>query len=293
MPELPEVETIRLGLNKIVTGKVIKRVIIYWPKTFNYPTKYIQEKLSKSRLLSLNRRGKLLIIELSNKYYLLIHLKMTGQIIYKDQKIRFGAGHPNDSFMSKMPDKTTRVEILFEDGSRIYFNDQRKFGWIKLLNRTEYANFSFLNNLGPEPLSKEFNLEQLKRRINIRPNSMIKAVLLDQKIIAGLGNIYVDESLWMAKIHPKTLVKNISKSKLKKLYESIVSILNFSIMQGGASDRNYLDVNGQKGSFTKFAQVYKRKDQPCTRCGHKIIKIRVAGRGTHICPDCQKLIFRA
>ncbi len=289
MPELPEVETIRLGLKEILPGKVFKDVIIYWPKSLNYSKEYIIKNLYKTKILGLKRRGKLLIIDLDNQYFLLIHLKMTGQIIYKDKNFRFGAGHPNDSFISKMPDKSTRVEIIFDDGSKLYFNYQRKFGWIKLLNIEEYKKFNFLNSLGLEPLESSFSFEVFKKRLNLRIKSSIKSVLLDQKIIAGLGNIYVDESLWMAKIHPKTIVKDIPLSKLKILHQSIISVLRFSIDQGGASDRNYLNIKGEKGSFTKFAQVYKRKGLLCSRCGHQIIKIKVAGRGSHLCPNCQKL----
>jgi formamidopyrimidine-DNA glycosylase len=182
------------------------------------------------------------------------------------------------------------VILDFHDGSRLFFNDQRKFGWVRLVSTTEIENIDFFKNLGPEPLAKQFKLADFKSRIMRRPKSAIKAVLLDQTIIAGIGNIYADESLWGAKIHPLTSVEDLSSAKIKRLYDSIIEVLSLSIEKGGSTDKNYLDAEGRKGSYLSFAKVFRRQGLACPRCGTLIQKIRVAGRGTHICETCQKLI---
>lgn len=194
MPELPEVETLKTGLISRITNKKIKNIIIFNEKSFILHKSKLENVLG-SAIRKVNRRGKLLIIELSNDYNLLVHLKMTGQLVFVG-KNRFGAGHPNDSLVSKLPDTSTRVEFIFDDNTKLYFNDQRKFGWIKLVNNNDLAEVKFLQKLGPEPLEKEFTFELFKQRLLKHPKSNIKAVLLNQEVIAGIGNIYADESLW-------------------------------------------------------------------------------------------------
>lgn len=287
MPELPEVETLKLGLSSRIVNKKIKNLTVLNTNSFiDYSSK--QDKIIGSTIKTINRRGKLLIIKLSNNYNLLVHLKMTGQLVFVG-KNRFGAGHPNDSLVGNLPDKSTRVEIFFDDDTKLYFNDQRKFGWIRLVKNKDLANVKFLQKLGPEPLEKEFTFEVFKKRIFKHPNANIKAVLLNQEVLAGIGNIYADESLWGAKIHPSSKVSNISLSKLKNLFKEIIYILNLSIEKGGSSNRNYVNADGKKGSFTEFARVFRREKLNCPRCSTAIEKIRVAGRGTHICPKCQKI----
>lgn len=287
MPELPEVETLRSGLSSRIIGKKIKDLIVLNDNSFlNY--KKDSKHLIGSFINGVDRRAKLLIIKLSTNYNLFVHLKMTGQLVFVGKK-RFGAGHPNDSFVGRLPDKSTRVEIIFDDGSKLYFNDQRKFGWMRIIADEDIKSFTFLNKLGPEPLEKEFTFDIFKSRIFKHPNANIKAVLLNQEVIAGIGNIYADESLWGAKIHPSSKVGNIAIAKLKNLYKEIIYILNLSIQKGGSSNRNYVNADGKKGSFTEFARVFRREKMECPRCSTIIIKIRVAGRGTHICPKCQKL----
>lgn len=287
MPELPEVETLKLGLSSRIVNKKIKNLTVLNTNSFiDYSSK--QDKIIGSTIKTINRRGKLLIIKLSNNYNLLVHLKMTGQLVFVG-KNRFGAGHPNDSLVGNLPDKSTRVEIFFDDDTKLYFNDQRKFGWIRLVNNKDLANVKFLQKLGPEPLEKEFTFEVFKKRMFKHPNANIKAVLLNQEVLAGIGNIYADESLWGAKIHPSSKVSKISLSKLKNLFKEIIYILNLSIEKGGSSNRNYVNADGKKGSFTEFARVFRREKLNCPRCSTAIEKIRVAGRGTHICPKCQKI----
>ncbi len=290
MPELPEVETVRRGLSKLIIGQKIIDVQFDWPKGFPNSTGDVKNFLIGAKILSVKRRAKVLIIDLDSKYSLVVHLKMTGQLVYRsnDSKTRYGAGHPNDSLIGKLPDKSTRVTIGFKD-SKLFFNDQRKFGWMRLLPTIEVPNIDFFKKVGPEPLEDVFKFPQFKIRLLKRKNSNIKSVILDQSIIAGVGNIYADESLFAAKIHPKTIVGDISEAKLRKLYTELRRIMKLSIELGGSTDRNYVDAEGKKGSYLKFALVFRRDGQPCVKCGTIIQKLKVAGRGTHVCPSCQKI----
>ena len=290
MPELPEVETVRRGLIKLIVGKTIADVSRDWPKSFPNTDADVKEFLIGSEIEAIHRRAKVLQIDLSSGYSLIIHLKMTGQLVFVSDDSRFGAGHPNDSLISKLPDKTTRVTLVFSDGSKLFFNDQRKFGWVRLLPTIEVPNIDFMRKVGPEPLSQEFNAKEFVQRIRKRPNSAVKAAFLDQTVVAGVGNIYADESLWAAKIHPAERIKNISTRKLNKLFTGLRTILLLAIEKGGSTDRNYVDAQGKKGSYLSLARVFRREGQPCFRCGTTIVKIRVAGRGTHICPRCQKMV---
>lgn len=289
MPELPEVETVKRGLYTLIVGKRIKSVIFDWPKGFPNAPGDIKEFVIGSHISDVRRRAKVLIIDLDTSYSLVVHLKMTGQMVFRGKQV-FGAGHPSDSLVGKLPDKSTRVDIEFYDGSHLYFNDQRKFGWMRLLPTIEVPNIDFMKKVGPEPLSDDFTPEILVERIKKRPNSMVKAALLDQTVLAGVGNIYADEALWGAFIHPATRVRDVPESKLKSLYNEIRYVLELSIEKGGSTDRNYVDAEGRRGSYIEFARVFRREGQPCQRHQDIIIeKIRVAGRGTHICPECQKL----
>lgn len=287
MPELPEVETVRVGLARLIVGKKIAEVWHDWPKSFPNIPHDVQHFMIGAAIKSIKRRAKVLIIELSSNYSLVIHLKMTGQMVFVGEE-RFGAGHPSDSLINVLPDKSTRVIIGFTDKTKLFFNDQRKFGWMKLIPSPEIPNIDFMKKVGPEPLADDFKASEFRRHINRRRNSSIKAVILDQTVIAGVGNIYADESLWGAKIHPATLVKNIGNSKLNTLFNELKTVLELAIQKGGSSDRNYVDAEGKKGSYLSFAKVFRREKLPCQRCGSIIEKIRVAGRGTHICPHCQK-----
>lgn len=289
MPELPEVETVKRGLSRLIIGKKIEQVSFDNPKSFPNPSDEVEQFLVGSKIIRINRRAKVLLIDLSTSYSLVIHLKMTGQLVFVDNKQRFGAGHPNDSLISSLPDKSTRVVFSFNDGSRLYFNDQRKFGWVRLLPTIAVPEIDFMKKVGPEPLEADFLSSHFIKRLERRLNTSIKAALLDQSVIAGIGNIYADESLWGAKIHPASLVKDIPKTRLKLLYGQVRDVMNLSIEKGGSTNRNYVNAEGKKGSYMDFAKVFRRQGQACSRCGSEIIKTRVAGRGTHICPNCQKL----
>jgi formamidopyrimidine-DNA glycosylase len=289
MPELPEVGTVRVGLSQLIPGKRIKGLIYDWPKSFPNPPEIIDAVLIGSEVIDVRRRAKVLIIDLDSGYSLVIHLKMTGQMVYKDVSYRFGAGHPNDSLIGNLPDKSTRVEITFEDNSKLFFNDQRKFGWMKVVATPEIFQLPFFLKVGPEPLESDFTGKLFIGRIRKRNNSNIKAALLDQSVLAGIGNIYADESLWLARIHPLTKVSRLTDRKLRLLHGSLIEVLRLSIEKGGSTDRNYVNAEGKKGSYIEFANVFRKEGQPCPRCGREIIKIRAAGRGTHICSYCQKV----
>ncbi|HUY53286.1 MAG TPA: bifunctional DNA-formamidopyrimidine glycosylase/DNA-(apurinic or apyrimidinic site) lyase [Candidatus Dormibacteraeota bacterium] len=290
MPELPEVETIVRGLNKLLVGKTISSVDFDYPKSFPNNLIDVNKFLIGSQISTIQRRGKVIIINLINNYSLIVHLKMTGQLIYRSQQQSFGGGHPTDSLIGNLPDKSTRVTLEFSDSSKLFFNDQRKFGWMRLLPNVDIDNIDFFKKLGPEPLESNFSWQILYNRLLKRPKSSIKSVLLDQGILAGIGNIYADESLWMTKIHPVTKVNKLSKSEIKNLHSNIREVLNLSLDKGGSTDRNYLNAEGKKGSYLEFANVFRRQGQPCIRCGETIIKFKLNGRGTHICPKEQRLI---
>lgn len=288
MPELPEVETVRAGLSKLVVGKQIAKVVHDTPKSFPNASADVERFIVGAKITDVRRRAKVLLIDLSSEHTLVIHLKMTGQLVYVSDKERFGAGHPSDSLINELPDKSTHVYFDFTDGSHLYFNDQRKFGWVKLYPTIEVPNIDFMQKVGPEPLEDSFTAKDFAGRLLRRKNTNIKAALLDQTVIAGIGNIYADESLWGAKIHPATLVKDVSAPQINKLYDELRYVLNLAIEKGGSSNHTYVNAEGKKGSYMDFARVFRREGQACPRCGTTIVKSRVAGRGTHTCPVCQK-----
>jgi len=288
MPELPEVETVRRGLSQLIIGKEIKSENHDTEKGFPNAPDDVKHFLIGASIIEVRRRAKVLMIDLSTGYSLLIHLKMTGQLVFVGET-RFGAGHPNDSLVNELPDKSTRVTLSFKDGSKLFFNDQRKFGWMKLLPTIEIPNISFMQKVGPEPLSSDFMPNDFIQRLARRPKTNIKAALLDQSVVAGIGNIYADESLWGAKIHPKRLVSSLTEDEMKVLYTEMRAVMNLAVEKGGSSNHTYVNAEGKKGSYMDFARVFRREGLACPRCGTTIEKLRVAGRGTHICPFCQTI----
>lgn len=287
MPELPEVETVRRGLARLIVGLRVTDVqCLNSPKSFPNDPASVAQFLYGAQMIAIRRRAKVLSIDLSTQYTLVVHLKMTGQLVYRGRQ-RFGAGHPNDSLVGELPDRSTRVVIEFQDGSHLYFNDQRKFGWMKLYPTEEVPHITFMQTVGPEPLEATFTSKQFIERMRRRNNTTVKATLLDQTVLAGVGNIYADESLWGARIHPATRVREVSDSQLATLLREVKDVMNLSIEKGGSTDRNYVNAEGEKGSYIDFARVFRKEGQPCPRCGAIIVKIRVAGRGTHLCPVCQ------
>lgn len=286
MPELPEVETVRRGLLELIVGKQVISEQHDTEKGFPNTPADVSEFLINATITDVRRRAKVLMIDLSTGYSLIIHLKMTGQLVYVGDT-RFGAGHPNDSLVNELPDKSTRVTLTFSDKSALYFNDQRKFGWMRLMPTIEIPNISFMQKVGPEPLSNDFTPQEFIQRFARRPRTNIKAALLDQSVIAGVGNIYADESLWGAKIHPTRLVSSVSEQEFTVLFHELREVMNLAVEKGGSSNHTYVNAEGKKGSYMDFARVFRREGLECPRCGATIEKSRVAGRGTHTCPVCQ------
>ena len=288
MPELPEVETVRRGLFELIIGRKVKAVEHTAPKSFPNAPADVEHFLIGAEITNVRRRAKVLLIDLSTEYTLVIHLKMTGQMVFRGEAV-FGAGHPNDSLIGELPDRSTRVIFTFTDGSHLYFNDQRKFGWVRLLPTLEVPNIDFMKKVGPEPLEDDFTAKAFAARFTRRAKTSIKAALLDQTVVAGVGNIYADESLWGAKTHPQRQVNTITLAEFKKLYTELRAVMNLAIEKGGSTDKNYVNAEGKRGSYMDFARVFRREGKECPRCSATIIKFKAAGRGTHICPHCQKL----
>ncbi len=297
MPELPEVETIRRGLDKFCVHQKIRKVKILCEKSFIGPAELVEGK----EITRLRRFGKALVIDLGGGVSMMVHLRMTGQLIYREDgtekgvdaaqaklltKQSFAGGHPTDSFFTELPNKQTRV--IFElDSGALFFNDQRKFGFCKVLPTAEVEQDKFIKSLAKEPWKMEAS--ELYQKFQRRKNSPIKAVILDQKVICGLGNIYADEALFGARIHPRTLAGKLSLEQVKKLIRCACEVMDASIKSGGSTMATYVRADGTKGDYLElFAKVFRREGQPCVNCGNEIIKIRVTGRGTHICPHCQK-----
>ena len=288
MPELPEVETVRRGLSGLIVGSKVRSVTHDTPKGFPNAPSDVEQFLIGATIIDVRRRAKVLLIDLSTHYTLVIHLKMTGQLVFRGEAV-FGAGHPNDSLIGELPDRSTRVTITFTDHSHLYFNDQRKFGWMKLLPTLEVPNIDFMKKVGPEPLEADFTAEEFAGRFTRRVKTSIKAALLDQTVVAGVGNIYADESLWGAEIHPQRIVGSLTNDEYRALYTELRAVMNLAIEKGGSTDKNYVNAEGKRGSYMDFARVFRREGQACPRCGTTIIKFKAAGRGTHICPYCQVL----
>lgn len=286
MPELPEVETLRRELDKLLSGHTIKKVEVLYNKAVLplSPADFIK-KLQGQTIISADRRAKMIILNLKKDNFLLFHLKMTGQLIYvpKNGKKMISGGHPTSDIQA--PGKHTRIIFEFTDNSHLYFNDMRKFGWSKLVNKQALAKMT--EETGPEPLSKDFTVDYLINIFKKHSNKTIKQLLLDQTMIAGIGNIYADESCFLAGLQPDRKAKSLTDKDIKKLHEKLIGVLKLSIKHGGTSSRNYRRSDGSQGGFVPHLYVYGREKDPCKVCGGKLIKIRHAGRGTHYCTKCQ------
>jgi formamidopyrimidine-DNA glycosylase len=243
MPELPEVETIRRQLSEKIVGK----------------------KLEGRKITGIRRRAKILIFDFNDKTSLAFHLKLTGQLIFNGQ-----------------PSQKTRKVFNFQDGSKLIFNDVRKFGWWKKIKNTKEIESKF----GPEAL--EIDFKTFSENLAKRARAKIKPLLMDQKFIAGIGNIYSDEILFAAGVRPLRLAKTLSKQEIKKIFLNTKKILKAAILHRGSSINDYLDAGGQKGDFAKYHRVYQKEGQKCPRCAKIIERLKIGGRSAHFCPGCQK-----
>ncbi|WP_406589122.1 DNA-formamidopyrimidine glycosylase [Bacillus atrophaeus] len=274
MPELPEVETVRRTLTGLVRGKTIKSVEIRWPNIIKRPAEpeEFARNLIGETIQSIGRRGKFLLFHLDH-FVMVSHLRMEG---------KYGLHQAEDP-----DDKHVHVVFTMTDGTQLRYRDVRKFGTMHLFHPGEEMRELPLSQLGPEPDDKEFTDAYLKERL-MKTNRAVKTALLDQKAVVGLGNIYVDEALFRAGIHPETKANQLSAKKIKKLHEEIKNTLQEAIDAGGSTVRSYINSQGEIGKFQLRHFVYGKKDKPCKTCGTMISKIVVGGRGTHFCAKCQK-----
>ena len=281
MPELPEVETIRRGLTNFLKDSKITKVTILCDKSFVGPKNLVMNQ----KIIDIRRKGKALLVDLENDVTMMIHLRMTGQLIFRGDG-SFAGGHPTDSFINELPDKQTRVIFELNNGT-LFFNDQRKFGFVKLIETSEVETDEFIKKLAKEPW--DMTEKEFKENLMRHKSAPIKATILDQKVVAGIGNIYADEALFYAKIHPKRETGSLTDNEIKNLLEGARTVMQASIDSGGSTMKTYVKADGTKGDYLRlFAKVFRREGEPCEKCGTEIVKIRVAGRGTHICPKCQK-----
>jgi len=280
MPELPEVETIRLKLKPLVIGKKIKEINILVPKQFIGQKGLIINKT----ITDIQRSGKLFNIVFNNQQFLNIHLKLTGQLLFAKN-----INHPvykNEIPLAKskiMPGRTTRIIIYFSDGSGLFFNDLRKFGWMKISNIPERPQ-------GIDVLSPNFTFQYFTSLTN-STNKSIKLLLMDQEKIAGIGNIYANDSLFLAKIHPQRPAKTLTAKEINNLYLGIKKIINQGIKDQGSSgaDEAFILPDGKKGNHQKHFLVYQKEDQPCPNCKALIKRLKQGGRSSFYCPKCQNL----
>jgi formamidopyrimidine-DNA glycosylase len=292
MPELPEIETLRLGIQKYVVGHKIIGVEKSHPKILQGDIKDI----IGAKITGVRRVGKGLILDLSNGYSLAIHVKLTGQIIYRDEKT-------SDIPVSKtkvgtLPNLFTHIILELDIGAKLYYNDQRRFGWIKIVKSSELPKLAFFRDMGPEPLSaigaksddpmRELTFSRFKFVLS-RKVTKIKPALMDQTNIGGLGNIYINDGLFCAGISPMRSAKTLSEDELKKLYDCLIKVLKKGFESHGASELSFVNILGQEGEYQNHTLVYGKRGKSCpNNCGGKILFTKIAGRGTYYCPNCQK-----
>jgi len=272
MPELPEVETVRRGLEKMILGKKISTIEIHYPKMIKTNLDEFRRELPGQVIQSMGRRGKYLIFYLSDKV-LISHLRMEGKYFY---------------YPDQVPErKHAHVLIHFEDGGTLVYEDVRKFGTMELLAPELLETYFISKKLGPEPTEQDFDLGRFKLALK-RSKKPIKSHLLDQTLVVGLGNIYVDEVLWSAKVHPARISQSITAQEARKVHDETINVLGQAVEKGGSTIRTYTNAFGEDGSMQEFHQVYDKTGQACSRCGAIIEKIQLGGRGTHFCPKCQR-----
>ena len=272
MPELPEVETVRRGLEKLILGKKISNIDIRYPKMIKTDLHEFQKEMPGQVILSMERRGKYLLFYLSDKV-LISHLRMEGKYFY---------------YPDQVPErKHAHILIHFEDGGTLVYEDVRKFGTMELLAPELLEAYFVTKKLGPEPTEQDFDLARLKLALK-KSKKPIKSHLLDQTLVAGLGNIYVDEVLWRAKVHPSRHSNSLTAQEARKVHDETIKVLGEAVEKGGSTIRTYTNAFGEDGTMQEFHQVYDKTGQACSRCGAIIEKIQLGGRGTHFCPKCQR-----
>ncbi len=274
MPELPEVETIRQGLAKVLPGRTVERAEVNCPGSLVLPDREeFERRLPGKRFVGAGRRGKYLLLYLDDESILAVHLRMTGKLIFSQGELVAG--------------RHTHVVLHLGKEAYLFFQDVRKFGRLWWLPATRLDEIRGLAMLGPEPLSAEFDLHYMEKHLKKR-TANIKAVLLDQHFVAGLGNIYTDEILHRSGLWPGRPADSLSRPELEALHLAVREVLTEAIDWRGTTFSDYRDASGQSGGFQDRLNVYRRHAQPCRSCGTGIMRARTAGRGTHFCPVCQK-----
>jgi len=272
MPELPEVETIKSDLDSKLKGRRILKIKIKDLRVIKYPSPDVfRKKLKGDTFLNVQRRGKFLILNLKSGNTLLIHLGIAGWLEYlKEKDLEY-----------------SRIIFELDNGWKLFYADTRLFGKVRLFSEKELKSFPPFQKLGPEPLSKNFSLEWFKKALS-KHRVKIKPLLLNQNFIAGIGNIYAQESLFLAGIHPERKANRLKEKEIEKLYQAIKKVLNEAIRYRGTSVNTYVDTSGEEGSFQYRLKVYDREGEPCFRCKAPIKRRVIAQRGTYFCPRCQK-----
>lgn len=279
MPELPEVETIRGQLEKFIVGKKIVKVNVSLPKMVKLSLTKFKKNVLGASIKSIKRRAKILIFELSNGWSMLIHLKMSGRLIFRAKGAKLKPEY----------EKWNHLIYYFNDGSCIFHNDLRQFGYVKLIETKKLDEFFKKEKFGPEPLDKSFTLQNFSELLEKRPKMKIKQFLLDQQNISGIGNIYSDEILFFARVHPLKKVGELKAGEIKKIFEGIKNILPKALKLRGTSDNDYLDALGEKGEYAARLMVYGREGEKCRKCAGIVQRIKIGSRSAHFCPKCQRL----
>ncbi|HEY5600798.1 MAG TPA: bifunctional DNA-formamidopyrimidine glycosylase/DNA-(apurinic or apyrimidinic site) lyase [Patescibacteria group bacterium] len=296
MPELPEVTVIVNSLNRKIKGLEFKSVEYDWAKKFDWGHRpggpsgsegnFSARDLKGVKIKKVDRRGKVVLIETDGGFTILIHLKLTGQLIYLDKKTRIAGGHPIPPLNLPVPNKTTRATFEFTNGGHLYFNDMRKFGWVKIVSSDKGQVSSAIGTLGPDAL--EITYKQFSERLKSKGNWRIKKLLMDQTFVSGIGNIYSDEALWRAKVHPSRTVFSLIPAEIKAIFDGVKDSLKLAIEKGGSSANSFVDSGGEKGLYLSFANAYHMTGRPCKRCKTPITRKKMDGRSAHFCPNCQK-----
>jgi len=301
MPELPEVETTKNGLNKTVVGKKITDVWTSYASSFHNGkeniknTKYFpifKQLVLNQTITGTQRRGKNILISLSNGNTIHVHMKMTGHFLYGKYEYdkKTNKWHPKDENLKNPFSRHVRLVFSINDDKCLAFSDMRKFAKVCLIKKDEKS--SDIENLGAEPLEKSFSLKKLTEALLSKPQTPLKTVLMDQTLVAGIGNIYSDEILWASNIHPLSKSSSLNEKNFKDILKNTKSILTKSIKMGGDSMSDYRNIYGEKGNFQNAHKVYRKVGEKCAKknCNGIIKKIIIGGRSTHFCPKHQKLI---
>ncbi|MBI3397059.1 bifunctional DNA-formamidopyrimidine glycosylase/DNA-(apurinic or apyrimidinic site) lyase [Candidatus Woesebacteria bacterium] len=289
MPELPEVETVKLGLTKYLIGHRILKVDINNPKVFSGNT----ENIEGAKVKDVRRFAKVLSIDLDNDFSIIIHIKLTGQLIYR------GPNLPNPTTLSKkviggVPGKHTHIVFELDRKGFLYYNDLRRFGWLKVIKTSDVETSSFIGKLGPEPFGKIKGKPSLLTRglfkeILSKSSRPIKIVIMDQEKMGGVGNIYAADALWLAKISPKRSANSLAPNEQIELYGAILEVLKRGLKWGGASELMFVTPDGSEGEYQNHTLAYGHQGEVCERCHKaKFEKYFLGGRGTYVCPNCQK-----